>query len=294
VQDANGDTTFSVFLQLQLNILGDYLPENSALRPLLTFDDLLSILNFLYSFRTTLAEVLFYKIPKLTFEFPLDDKPTGWKLDVDAAIEIQLPATSDKFLTWLVQDKGFSLYLHFDSIAVADPNGLALITENNKQNKSRFVFGADQGVVFKGVKIALNMSGELAKADKQPMAPYHQLRQAYFTERDHDNLVDIDLSIDSVSMNLSDPVLSAVFSVLDWAYTAVAKQTLEDAIRDGFEGMHDFGDIAKTINDAVFTPLLSGATALEKHDLFKPFARDHSTFSYDRLYIGSSGRGFIS
>jgi len=292
VQDANGDTKYPVIYQLQLAITAGYLPKGSPLRSDLTFDQLISLLNFLHSFSQTLDTVLDFKIPKLSYEVPLDDKPTGWKLDVEAAIELQLPATSDKFLTWLIQDKGFSLYLHLDSIAVTDPDGLALISyDKTKDKNDRFVFGADQGVVFKGVKITLDISGELAKADKQPMAPYHKLRQAYFTERDHDNLVDIALTIDSVKLNLTDPVLSAVFSVLDWAYTAVAKETLEDAIQNGFEAMHDFGAIGETIKDSVFTPLLPGAIALETHDLYRPFVKEHSTFSYDKLFIGSSGRG---
>lgn len=291
VQQAKGDTSYPVIYQLQLAITAGYLPTSSLLRQYLTFDQLISLLNFLHSFSQTLATVLHYQIPKLSYEFPLDDKPTGWKLDVDAAIEIQLPATSEKFLTWLVQNKGFSLYLHLDSIAITDPNGLALITEDNKQNKSRFVFGADQAVVFKGVVLALNISGELAKADKQPMAPYHMLREAFFIERDHEDLVDISLSIDSLTLNLTDPVLNAVFSVLDWAYTTVAKQTLEDAIRNGLEAMHDFGGIATTLNDAVFAPLLPGAMALESHDFYLPFVKKRSAFTYDKLYIGSSDGG---
>ena len=295
LQDAQGDTNYPVFYQLQLRLTEDYLSDDphqtddSNLRDYLSFDELISVLNFMHSFSGTLADALNYQIPELSFSYPLG---LGWDLDIDAVVDIQLPSKPEKFLTWAVQDRGVSLYLHFDSITLDDASGLAVVND-----ESRHPFGGSFGdVIFSGVVIELNINGELADEDKESVAPYHSLRQAYFTQRDHQNIVDIRLRADQVKLGLNHTILTALFSVVGWVVDTatkfdISKQALEDAIHDGFESLRDFGDIGNQIDKALFTPVLPGATALKTHDLYKPFVNKHSAFSYNHLHIEGSGRG---
>lgn len=295
VQDAKGDTNYPVIYQLQLRLTEDYLSDDpdqkndSNLRDVLSFDQLIIVLNFLHSFSGTLADALNYQIPELSFKYPLG---LGWDVDIDATIDIQLPSKPEKFLTWTLQDRGASLYLHFDSITLDDTSGLAIA-----HDESRHPFGGSVGdVVFSGVVIELIINGELADEDKEPVAPYHSMRQAYFTKRDQQNIVDIRLRATEVKLGLNHSVLTALFSVVGWVIDTatkfdISKQALEDAIHDGFESLDDFGDIGSQINKALITPVLPGATALKTQDLYKPFVNRHSAFSYDHLHIEGSDRG---
>jgi len=289
VQDAKGDTNYPVIYQLQLRLTEDYLSDDpdqkndSNLRDVLSFDQLIIVLNFLHSFSGTLADALNYQIPELSFKYPLG---LGWDVDIDATIDIQLPSKPEKFLTWTLRDRGASLYLHFDSITLDDTSGLAIA-----HDESRHPFGGSVGdVVFSGVVIELIINGELADEDKEPVAPYHSMRQAYFTKRDQQNIVDIRLRATEVKLGLNHSVLTALFSVVGWVIDTatkfdISKQALEDAIHDGFESLDDFGDIGSQINKALITPVLPGATALKTQDLYKPFVNRHSAFSYDHLHI---------
>jgi hypothetical protein len=295
LQDAEGDTNYPVFYQLQLRLAEDYIsddPNNtkdSNLRDYLSFDELIQVLNFLHSFSETLSDILNFQIPKLSFSHPLG---LGWDVDIDAIIDIQLPSKPEEFLTWAVHDRGASLYLHFDSITLDDATGLAVV-----HDVSRHPFGGSVGdLTFSGVVIELNINGELADEDKEPVAPYHSLRQAYFTQRDHQNIVDIRLRADAVKLGLNHTVLTALFSVVGWVVDTatkfdISKQALEDSINDGFESLRDFGDIGNQIDKALFTPVLLGATALKTHDLYKPFVNKHNALSYSNLHIEGSGRG---
>ena len=293
IDEANDDPSFHVFLQLQLDMTEDYVFEGdkSELRQFLTYDQFIIILNLIYHFRTTLSQVLNFRIPNLSFQYPFDDKSSGWELDVDAVIVLQLPSTSEKFLTWSINEKGFGLSLHLDSISLDDASGLAVVNKgDDNHGETRFPFGGSLGdVTLMGVVITLRINGELAKEDKDPAAPYHRLRQAYFTERDHDNLVDIELKAASVTVGLNNTVLTALATVL--GVKEVTRQLLEDLILNGLESLDDFGDTGKTINDSLLTPLLPGASALSKHDLFEPFLDKHSAFTYDALFIQGAGRG---
>jgi hypothetical protein len=295
IANANGDATFPVIADLQLLLIEDYADETSLLRQNLTFDELVSLLGFLHGFSSTLADILSFQIPKLSFSWPVG---LGWNIDIDAIVDIMLPSTPNKFLTWSVQDRGASLYLHFDSITLDDSTGIAVVNPANKNHgEERHPFGGSIGdLVFSGVKIELVINGQLADADKEPVAPYHYLRQAYFTERDHQNIVDIRLRVDTVSLGLNHTVLSALFSVINWVIDAFTnfddlKEKLEDFIHDGIESLDDFGDIGNQIDKAIFAPILPGATTLKTQDFFKPFVKQHAAFSYDHLHIEGSGRG---
>ncbi|HLH34403.1 MAG TPA: hypothetical protein VKX41_07000 [Alloacidobacterium sp.] len=301
VQEAKGDTTYQVIYQLQLQLAEDYLsddpddPHDSNLRQFLTFDQFIQVMNFLHGFSGTLSDILNFQIPKLSFSYPVG---FGWDIDIDAIVDIQLPSTPEKFLTWAVQDRGASLNLHFDNITLDDSTGIAVVhPATKKHGEQRHPFGGSIGdLVFSGVRIELVINGQLADEDKEPVAPYHSMRQAYFTERNHQNIVDIRLRADDVKLGLNHTVLSALFSVINWGIDTFTnfddlKQKLEDFIHDGLESLHDFGDIGNQIDKALFTPILPGATALKTQDFYKPFVKKHSAFSYAHLHIEGSGRG---
>lgn len=293
VDEADGNANYPVLFRFHLKVVDALLDREE-----LSFPDVLQVSTFLYRFRTAFAAVVDYAVPELTFTEPLPGQGAdGWSLDVDAVVQVHLPARAADFLTWTLTGTGIEIYLHFDRIVLDDETGLALVNPHrNNDGQTRFPFGGSVGdLTLHDVVVNISVRGELGRATALPIGPYHRYRPAYFTQRSTDpcepveNLIGLSLSVGSVDLNLKGTALTTLVRLLLIA-EGDAEEEIAGAIENGLDGLDDFGRVGDAVAGA-FVPFLPDVAVLHTHDIYRPFTTEHQVLTYDHLQIEGDGRG---